>query len=141
MIFGQDRDELRRMYVDSWQKHREGQVLSPLEAQIAQVIDDHPEYQPMMLDADGLQDNFSPEAGTTNPFLHMGLHLAIRDQVSTDRPSGVAAVFGRLSAKLGTAHDAEHAMLDALAETLWEAQRNGVPPDEHRYFERLQSLG
>lgn len=139
MIFGQDRGELRRMYAESWQKQQSGQLLSPLEAQIAQVIEDHPEYQ-SMLAADRLEDDFSPETGTTNPFLHMGLHLAIRDQVSTDRPPGVAAVFRKLSAKAGGAHAAEHTMLEALAETLWEAQRNGSPPDEHRYFERLQTL-
>ena len=31
MIFGNDRDELRQMYFDAWQKSVTGAVLSPLE--------------------------------------------------------------------------------------------------------------
>ena len=44
MIFGQDRHELRKMYANAWQKHCDKTPLSPLEAQIAQVIEEHPEY-------------------------------------------------------------------------------------------------
>jgi len=89
MIFGQDQQELRQMYIDAWNKSVAGQILSPLEAQIAQVVDDHPEYQNLMT-AEILDEPFLPEGGRTNPFLHMGLHLAIREQVATDRPSGIA---------------------------------------------------
>ena len=42
MIFGQDRNELRRMYADAWRKQVDGQVLSPLEAQIARIVGFHP---------------------------------------------------------------------------------------------------
>lgn len=44
MIFGQDRNELRSMYATTWHKYRGGGVLTPLESQIAAVIEDHPEY-------------------------------------------------------------------------------------------------
>ena len=79
MIFGQDRNELRRMYASAWQKHRDGQVLSPLEAQIARVVEEHPEYH----DAVGgnLEREYTVEDGQTNPFLHMGLHLSIRERM------------------------------------------------------------
>ena len=138
MIFGQDRTELRRMYSAAWKKHRENALLSPLEAQIAQVISDHPEYQQAI--TDNLEHEFRVESGETNPFLHMGLHLGIRDQVATDRPAGVAAVFQQLAAKTGDAHDAEHRMIDCLAENLWEAQSRNQPPDEDRYLGRLRQL-
>jgi hypothetical protein len=36
---------------------------------------------------------------------------------------------------LGDRHDAEHALMESFAETLWEAQRGGRPPDEARYLE------
>ena len=80
MIFGQDRTELRRLYFEAWKKHRDGAALSALEAQIAQVVEDHSEYQQAV--ADDLERSFTVEAGETNPFLHMGLHLGIRDQVA-----------------------------------------------------------
>ena len=80
MIFGQDRHELRRMYADAWQKRVEGLPLSPLEAQIAAVVEQHPEYEAAITGED-LDRDYTPEGGLTNPFLHMGLHLGIREQV------------------------------------------------------------
>ena len=139
MIFGQDRNELRQMYFDAWRKSRTGAMLTPLEAQIAAVIEDHPEYQPLMAEAK-VDASFAPEAGQTNPFLHMGLHLAIREQVATDRPPGVAALFNALLVRTGDRHGAEHRALECLAETLWEAQRANTLPDEAAYLERLRRL-
>ena len=127
------------MYVDAWRKSEAGEVVSPLEAQIAQVVGDHPEYQ-AMLTPDALEESFTPEDGKTNPFLHMGLHLAIRDQVATNRPPGITAVFKDLATKAGDPHEAEHKMLDCLAQTLWEAQGQNAPPDEQKYLERLKQL-
>ena len=138
MIFSQDRSELRRMYANAWQKQLDGKPLSPLEAQIARVITEHPEYHGAV--TGDIEREFTVEAGQTNPFLHMGLHLGLREQLATDRPPGIAAVFSALAARSGDAHDAEHRMIDCLAETLWEAQRAGVAPDEAAYLERLRQL-
>lgn len=139
MIFSQDRETLRRMYRDAWLKLSEGQPLSPLEAQIAAVVQQHPEYHALIESADA-GGEFTPDQGRTNPYLHMGLHLAIREQVGTDRPAGIADVFRALSRRRGDPLEAEHDMMEALAETLWEAQRNGAAPDEHAYLERLRRL-
>jgi len=70
----------------------------------------------------------------------MGLHLAIREQVATNRPAGIHAVHKRLAQRLGDVHEAEHRMIEVLAEALWEAQRSGTAPDEQRYLERLRQL-
>ena len=139
MIFGQDKNELRQMYFAAWQKSTMGALLSPLEAQIAKVIEDHPEFQQMMTGA-VLEASFTPEGGQTNPFLHMGLHLAVREQVATDRPPGIAAIFNTLLVRTGDAHEAEHQALECLAETLWEAQGANTMPDESAYLERLRRL-
>lgn len=139
MIFGQDKQELRQMYVDAWRKQTAGESLSPLEQQISNVIIEHPEYQ-SVLQPYSLDAAFTVEQGQTNPFLHMGLHLAIRDQVSTNRPAGITLLFNKLCVTLGNQHEAEHKMLDCLAETLWEAQSRNTAPDEERYLERLKSL-
>ena len=138
MIFGQDRNELRNRYAAAWQKHTEGNTLSALEAQIAQVITDHPEYHEAV--SGDLERDFTVERGETNPFLHMGLHLGIREQLATNRPAGIAAVFDDLVAKIGDAHVAEHRMIDCLAEALWEAQNANLPPDEALYLQRLRRL-
>ena len=138
MIFGQDRNELRKMYADAWQKYCDKRPLTPLEAQITQVIEDHPEYHAAV--TGDLDRDFAVEGGQTNPFLHMGLHLGIREQVSTNRPAGIAQIFKELATRAGGSHDAEHRMIDCLAETLWEAQSNNTAPDEAAYLERLRNL-
>lgn len=127
------------MYADAWRKSQDRQVLSPLETQIAKVIEDHPEYQ-SELGGEALEASFTPSQGKTNPFLHMGLHLSIREQVTTDCPPGIISVFAALSSKTGDAHEAEHQMIDCLAETLWEAQSQNCAPDEQAYLARLHRL-
>lgn len=138
---GQNREQLRQMYLEAWRKYNAGLPLQPLEAQIAAVIAEHKEYVPLLESGpQALSADFTPEGGRENPFLHMGLHLAIREQVATDRPRGIAPIHQALSERLGDPHAAEHAMLEPLAETLWESQRSGRIPDEQRYLERLRNL-
>jgi hypothetical protein len=139
MIFGQDRNELRKMYADAWKKHCDKTPMTTLEVQIAAVVEWHPEYQEDVM-SDDLNKDFTPDGGKTNPFLHMGLHLGIREQVSTNRPPGIASIFTSITSKSGDAHAAEHQMIDCLAETLWEAQSQNSAPDEQKYLERLQRL-
>lgn len=127
------------MYVDAWQKSRAGEILSPLDAQIAAIVSEHPEYQ-TMLQHDAVQADSTPTAGQSNPFLHMGLHLAIREQVATNRPSGIAAIHQRLSQVSGGPHQAEHQMIECLAASLWDAQSRNLPPDEQAYLECLQRI-
>jgi hypothetical protein len=138
---GQNRDQMRRMYLDAWRKFSARAPLEPLEAQLAAVIAEHPEYITWLEAGDqALGAEFTPEGGRENPFLHMGLHLAIREQVATNRPAGITEIHQKLSTRLGGVHEAEHAMLVPLGEALWEAQRQGRMPDEQAYLERLKRL-
>ncbi len=89
---------------------------------------------------DALETDYLPEGGQANPYLHMGLHLGLREQLSTDRPAGIRDLYRRILARVGDAHAAEHRMIECLAETLWEAQAGHAPPDEARYLERLRQL-
>jgi hypothetical protein len=137
----QSRDQLRAVYIDAWRKRRAGMPMEPLEMQVADVIELHPEYQAALEARDEVIDrDYTPEGGQSNPFLHMGLHLAIRDQLATDRPAGVRQAFEDVAQRMGDPHEAEHRMIDCLAETLWEAQRSGMPPDEQTYLERVRRL-
>jgi hypothetical protein len=140
MIFGSNREQLRQMYVDTLHKMRSGQPLTALEGQIADVIEMHPEYQPFLLDADkARQMEFLPEFGQTNPFLHMGLHLGLREQLSTNRPPGLRQLFEQLLRASDDRHTAEHEAMDCLAEALWLAQKQGRPPQDDEYLACLQS--
>ena len=141
MLFGQNRDELRRFYIEAWHKYRQKLPLQPLEAQITEVVALHPEYQSLLESGEkALEQEFSAESGQGNPFMHMGMHLGLREQLSTDRPAGIRSLYQRLQTKLGDSHEAEHRMMECLGQAMWEAQSNGLPPDEAKYLECLRRL-
>jgi hypothetical protein len=143
MPFFHDRDRsgLRRLYVEAWRRYRSGLPLEPLQHQIVAVIEQHPEYQSIVEnESEALGRDFTPEAGQSSPFLHMGLHLAVRDQVATNRPPGITAIRTELTQQLGDPHEAEHRILERLGEALWLSQQTGQPPDELAYVESLRKL-
>lgn len=140
MLYGQ-RDDIRRVYCAAWHKQQRGLPLAPLERQLVDVIVAHPEYQALLSDAEtALSRDYLPEDGQTNPFLHMGMHLAIREQLATDRPAGIVAAYGALMARLQDIHQAEHRIMECLGEALWRAQRDSTPPDEMSYLQCLRAL-
>jgi hypothetical protein len=136
----QGRSSLRRMYAEAWRKHREALPVEPVEDQIIRVMLLHPEYATDLENEESLERDYTPEGGQSNPFLHMGLHLAIREQVATNRPAGIADVHRDLVRSLGDVHEAEHAMIECLGEALWQAQRSGRAPDEAAYLAALRRL-
>jgi hypothetical protein len=133
------RDQLRQAYVEAWRKHRSRLPLAPLEAMLADIIERHPEYHALLESADGAAA-FEPDGSGTaeNPFLHLGLHAAVHEQLAIDRPPGVRELHSRWVALSGDPHGADHVMMEALAETLWEAQRSSRTADETRYLERAR---
>lgn len=141
MLFGNDRTQIRRLYLQAWEKMQSGAPMEPLERLIAETVQAHPEYHRILAKQDSVLDrDFLPEAGAPNPFLHMGMHIALREQVATDRPSGIADLRRKLVIKLGNEHQADHQMMECLGETLLNAQRGSSPPDELAYLRCLENL-
>ena len=135
MFYGDQRDETRQFFFTVWKKTKNASPLLPLEAQIADVMQLHPEYEDFFADPDKSVDaDFSIEKGQSNPFLHLGMHLALREQLATDRPIGLRNIHKDYCAKTGDPHHAEHLMIETLGEILWNAQRQGIAPDEQRYL-------
>jgi hypothetical protein len=138
-MFG-NREQLREQFIRSWDKARSGQPLGALEAALVELIREHPEYHDLLADRErALTAEFPPEGGQGNPFLHLAMHLSIREQSGTDRPHGIRAIHQRLSARLGVM-EAEHRMIECLGRALWEAQRSGTRPDEAAYLDCLRRL-
>jgi len=141
-MFGNDRAQMRHIYIEAWRKYREGLPASPLETAIGELVAIHPEYHPILeVPAGAIDREYLPEGGEGNPFLHLAMHLGLREQVGTDRPAGIAEIHRRLSQRLGDAHEAEHRMMECLAETIWQAQRAQQPPDDEEYMACLGRLG
>jgi hypothetical protein len=140
-VFGTDRQQLRRLYMEAWQAQQAGKPLDPLQSLLAKIIAMHPEYHPLLEKGDdALDQDYSPEQGQSNPFLHMGMHIAIHEQLSTNRPKGLVEAYQRLLGQKGDAHEVEHAMMECLGQALWEAQRNNTAPDEQAYLVCVKRL-
>lgn len=135
-MFSNDRDEYRKVFFDAWQKHKNAEMLEPLESQLVEIILLHPEYQKILDNEDFQTKDFESE----NPFLHISLHLGIREQITTNRPVGIKDVYLNLCKKYQDIHLAEHKMMEFLAQTLWNAEKNGKMPEEMSYLEGLKKL-
>lgn len=141
-MFAQDRAQMRAVFFRAWHHYRSQRPLEGIEKIIVDVALRHPEYHPILDDPDRYQDsNYLPELGVTNPFLHLGMHVAIEEQLATDRPPGVRAHYQQLAKKTGDAHAAQHAMLECLGEALWQAQRAGIAPSDTDYLACLARAG
>ena len=140
-MFTPSRQDARRFFFDTWSKHNHNQPLTDLERITLAVLLAHPEYQPILDQPERyLEREWTPEEGQTNPFLHLGLHLALEEQLSIDQPPGIRALYARLAARAADEHQAQHQCVDALAETIWQAQRMGCPPDSDSYLQSLRRL-
>lgn len=126
----------------AWAKLQSGEALEPLEAQIAQILRLHPEYQALVSDPDtSLDRDWLPEQGESNPFLHLGLHLTVVEQLSLDRPAGIRKLHRNLMGATGDVHEADHRVMACLAEALWRVQHDGKPFDEKAYLKCLKRSG
>jgi hypothetical protein len=141
-MFTPSRDEARTFLVEAWTRYRAGQPLSGLQQKAVALIALHPEYHAMLEDAERhLARDYGPEGGEINPFLHLSLHLAVAEQLGIDQPGGIRAEFERLRRLRGDEHAALHDVLECLAETLWQAQRQKQAPDAGGYLACLRRRG
>jgi len=138
-MFTPTREQARQFFFDAWRKYRERAPLEGLETVAVEVMLLHPEYHHVLDDPDRFLDrDYVPEHGAANPFLHMSLHVAIEEQLSIDQPPGIGREYERILAARGDRHDALHAVLECLAETVWKAQRDRAAPDADAYLECLR---
>ena len=135
-MFNPSQADVRRFFCETFRKHRQQEILTPLEAIARDWIVQHPEYDATLADLDtALNADYTVEKGQSNPFLHLSMHLSIQEQVSIDQPPGIRAATTALAQRLGSLHDAHHQVMECLGEMLWDAQRSGLPPDGVAYVE------
>lgn len=140
-MFHQDRTDNRRVFIDAWRKAGAGEPLTDMERRIADLMARHPEYRAAWTE-DALDQDWLPELGDVNPFLHLGLHLAVLEQLAIDQPKGIRRAFRTLlDEHFGDQHAAEHQVMDCLAEMLWRTQREGQPYRPKAYLKCLHRGG
>ena len=138
-LFNPSRDEVRDFFFNTWSQFKSQKPLTDLEKIALSVTHMHPEYQPILnAPAQFKHQEYFPEFGETNPFLHMSLHLSILEQISINQPIGIAAIYETLKIKHQNEHDALHDILECLGEVIWQAQRNNTNLDANYYVQLLQ---
>jgi len=140
-MFNPTRDQVRQFFFEAWRKYRQNETLTALEGMALQVMLAHPEYHDILSAPEQfMEQEYFPEMGETNPFLHMSLHLSILEQLSIDQPPGIVAAYQALQKKHGDEQVAQHQLMECLAETVWQSQREGKVLDGVAYLERLQRV-
>ena len=134
--------DVRRYFGHVWQNRLNPLQLDALQQKALRIIEAHPEYQIYLEQVEEYLDkNWTPEQGETNPFLHLSLHLSIQEQVGIDQPFGIRTIHQKL---IGMYNDnwvkAEDEMMEALVETIWQAQRHNQGLDVNAYMTRLRKL-
>ena len=143
-MFAPSQHDVRRFFCETAAKLRDARPLSALEALAAQWIEAHPEYAADLADVDAaIAASYSVDDGRTNPFLHLAMHLSISEQLSIDQPPDIRQAFELLAARRGSAHAAQHEVMECLGEMMWTSQRSGLPPDGDAYIDcvRRRAIG
>jgi hypothetical protein len=141
-MFQPSQIDVRRFFCGTRARQRAGLPLDPMQAVAARWIAEHPEYHAELDDeAAALAAVYAVEAGRTNPFLHLSMHLSIAEQVSIDQPSGIRQAVDRLCAQRGSLHEAHHEVMECLGEMIWASQRSGLPPDGAAYIDAVRRRG
>ena len=136
-MFSQDRKKQREYLAASWQKYTKNEPLEPLEKQLASIIEIHPEYHELI---GNINSDYFPEQGEVNPFLHIYLHLALRDQLSINQPKGVKEVHQKLSNQYKDSHEVEHLMMECIAEMIYISQKNNTVMNYGNYLNCITDL-
>lgn len=137
-LYNPSRDQVREFFFDAWAKFKQKVTLTDLEKIAIEVMQMHPEYH-VVLDSPTryIDQQYFPEMGETNPFLHLSLHLSVIEQVSINQPLSITQIYAKLKQQHNDSHLAQHDLLDCLAETIWQAQRNNAPLDATNYLNLL----
>lgn len=138
-MFTPSQADVRRFFCSVHAKALAGQPLEALETIASQWIDEHPEFHADLADIDAaLEKMHDAQAGKTNPFLHLSMHLSITEQCSIDQPHGIRQAVELLTARRSSLHGAHHEAMNCLELTIRESQCAGQPPDGAAYLECVQ---
>lgn len=132
--------DVRRFFCAVYDKNRNGQSMEPIEVIAAGWIAEHPQMHEALSDVAvalaGLTD--ADTDASSNPFLHLSMHLTISEQCSIDQPRGIRQAVELLTARRGDLHQAQHEVMEALGQMIWDAQRAGRVPDGMAYIDAVQ---
>ena len=114
--------------------------LSELEKIAYSIILEHPEYNYIFENQEKYLDyQWLPEDGIINPMLHLALHMAVTEQLSVTKLSAITSteintLQQQILQKYPIRHQAEHQLMECLAEMIFHAERSKTPPNIDIYI-------
>jgi Domain of unknown function (DUF1841) len=135
MLFNLCRKDARDFFFCTWRKSKCGENLSDLEKIAVPILSDHPEYHAVLdYPEQYTTQEWPPDMRNSNPFLHLGLHVAIEEQLSIDHPVGIRLLYVQQTMRLNSAHQAKHVMMNCLEEMIDHANGDIASFDVNRYL-------
>ena len=135
-MYSTDIKDYRKFYVDAWSAYKAGSSLTQNQRLVAEVIRDHPEHHGLFESLEVALNHQSPP-NQQSPFVHLSLHVVVREQVQGNMPVGISTLYQEKYMALKDAHQAEHVLMTALAKTLAvQSPANGL--DAAAYFKAIK---
>lgn len=139
-MFNPIQADARNFFFTAYKKYKSGKNLDDHEKIAINIIIEHPEFDIYLSNPDKYIDyQWLPESEEINPFLHLGMHMGIIEQLSIDQPPGIAKLYNKLCKKLDDVHKADHEMMECLAKMIWHSLRNRLPPDINAYLKCIKN--
>jgi hypothetical protein len=133
------RQTSRKRYSDIWQTAKLGGQLEGEDAQLAQVMRDHPEYYDIWESTTEL-----PMEQTTldegDPFAHVVVHTVIESQLAQNDPPEVRLVLKYKTSHHVPRHQAIHEIAYVFVQHLWKTLHDKTPFDNDAYRQDLNQL-
>ncbi len=137
--YGQLRELSHERVYLIWRTAKLGGHLDGDDAQLAQVLREHPEYYEVWDHANEfLQEQVVIEGA--NPFLHVVLHQVVENQAAQNNPPEVRAVLEFKESRHVPRHEAVHAVANEFVQLLWRTLHDHEPFDNDAYRQRLNKL-
>lgn len=122
-----------------WQKTQAGEPLEPEQANLANVLREHPQYAAAW-EPGAPQMGVDSTINGVNPFLHATLHTIVERQLAGGDPPETRAALDRLVAAGVSRHEAVHRIGNVMVRHLYEMGREDRRFDHRAYVKALNEL-
>lgn len=143
MFIPANRTDMRRYFCEVYAKWRNGEQLEPIEKLLSAWMHEHPEYNAVLSQPEASAGSVAhpDHADNANPFLHLSMHLALSEQSGINKPEGIQQAIDSLALRMGSLHQAHHAVMECLTQMLATSQATGKPLDGEAYLACIRAKG
>jgi len=125
---------------DTWEMAMAGAELEGEDATMAEVLKQHPEYFDLWEQVDTLPPGEEVLRDGVNPFVHVGIHQTVENQIANHNPPQTAETLEALMRAGYTRHEAVHAIGAIVSDEIFAILKDNRPFNETSYAKALRAL-